>query len=145
MLAHQPATTAPRLNISTLEGAIIATLAILAFVYFGGAEALGAHPRWGMKIAYLAIASGLLMAFLAALAGQRWQLQLITFSTLLVISIAITTYGKTQFAASYAEDDFAGKLWFFGWIGALAASFSIITAVGANYRQRNKAISAPAI
>ncbi|ARU88671.1 hypothetical protein [Pseudomonas sp. M30-35] len=145
MLAQQSATTGSRFNLSTLEGAVIAALAILAFVYFGGPAALGAHPRWGMKIAYLAIASGLVMLFLATLASRRWQFQLITFSTLLIISIAITTYGKTQFAASYAEDDFAGKLWFFGWVGALAASFSIITAVGANYRQRNRAISAPAI
>lgn len=138
MLNTHAITAHPRRSLSTVKGAAIAALVILAFVFFGGSVTLGAHPFWGMKIAYFAIAAGVLMSTLATLAGQRSQLQLVTFATLLVISIAVTLYGKTQFAASYAEDDVAGKLWFFGWIAGLAASFSIITALIAIRLNRNK-------
>lgn len=136
MLSHSPSTPHSGFSLSTLAGSAIATVTLLAFVFFGGPEALGAHPLWGMKIAYLGIAGGVLMSVLATFCGQRRALQLITFTTLLLISIAITTYGKTEFAASYAEDDFAGKLWFFGWIAALAASFSIIVAITPNRSRR---------
>lgn len=139
MLSQTANSNHTRFNLSTLGGAAIAMAGVLGFVGFGGAQALGAHPFWGMKIAYFAIGAGLVMSVMAALAKQRLTQQLITFTTLLVISIAITTYGKTQFAASYAEDDFAGKLWFFGWIAALAASFSIVTAITTSWLARNKA------
>jgi hypothetical protein len=45
------------------------------------------------------------------------------------LAIAAATYGKAQFAASFAEDSFAGRLWYFGWIGIAAGDAIIVAAL----------------
>lgn len=136
MHAQQTPATTPRLSPPVIEGIVTAALAVLAFTYWGGTEALGAHPFWGLNIAYFAIAAGVVLTLLVNAIRQPRALQLVIFGTLLIISIAITAYGKTQFAASYAEDDFAGKLWFFGWISALTAVFGAITTLYITRRRK---------
>ena len=40
------------------------------------------------------------------------------FFAVLALSLIVAVVGKARFAASYADDQFAGQMWFFGWIGA---------------------------
>lgn len=108
----------------TFAGVIIAGL-LLAFAYMGGAASLGAHPWWAFKVGYLGVGAGaVLYLVLRAVRLPGWS-GLLGFGILLLGAIWVTATGKTRFAASYAEDAFAGQMWFFGWIGIFAAAFLV--------------------
>lgn len=36
----------------------------------------------------------------------------------MLASFGLATLGKARFAATFGEDQLAGQLWYFGWIGA---------------------------
>lgn len=80
------------------------------------ARPLGAHPWWSQKTLMIGAPMGVIAgALLGYLIGPARALFLAL--GLLVLAFATAKYGQTQFAASYAEDALAGKLWYFGWIG----------------------------
>ena len=106
---------------------LIAAGLVIALAAGGVSKALGAHPFWDVQIALIGAPIG---AVAATLLPARWAFAVIaalaTFS-----SYGLAHYGKTRFAASYAEDALAGQLWYFGWIGV--AAFAAL-AVGLAFR-----------
>jgi hypothetical protein len=94
----------------------------------GVPEALGAHPFWAAKVAYIGAAIGLGLALAIWRLRARFTVKLALAAGLLALTAGSTAMGKARFAASYAEDAFAGKMWFFGWIG-LVASFMLVVFV----------------
>lgn len=90
---------------------------------------LGAHPFWSDTVILIGLPIGLILAaVLAQTRLTRWQ------STAIVALFAGAAYlaatvGKARFAASYAEDGFAGQMWYFGWIATCALLAALIAAL----------------
>ncbi len=103
---------------------ILAIAISTAVVYlFDAAITWGAHPFWATQVILVGAAIGTVFYLLPLL---RPTVKLSLLIVLALTAFAIATYGKTQFAASYAEDTFAGQLWYFGWHATLAAGFAAI-------------------
>ncbi len=116
--------------------ASIAAILVLAFAYLGGTIQLGAHPFWSVQVAYIGIGVGLVVLFAAHLLGLAKARQIVLFGIGLIIAVAVAKYGKNGFAASYAEDRFAGKLWYYGWIATCSMAFSFLAAVNLSARKQ---------
>jgi len=113
--------------------ALIAALLVTdALGYFGLFGWLGAHPFWDIKIAVIGSNIGILFGLAMWWAGRSG---LLAGLILLGIAGGAATFGKARFVASYAEDAFAGKLWYFGWIGVAAGLSLLIFSVIASKRQ----------
>ncbi|MCP4208004.1 MAG: hypothetical protein GY767_13280 [Shimia sp.] len=109
--------------------ALIAALLMGALIALDVARPLGAHPWWSQKTLLIGTPIGLVLATVASLKLRPIPLT-ITFALTTALAIATAKYGQSQFAASYAEDQLAGKLWYFGWIATgatLSATFSALT------------------
>ncbi len=109
--------------------ALFAALLMGALIALDIARPLGAHPWWSQKTLLIGTPIGLVLATVASL-KLRPILLTITFAHTTALAIATAKYGQSQFAASYAEDQLAGKLWYFGWIATgatLSAAFSALT------------------
>ena len=100
--------------------ALIAALLMAALIALDIARPLGAHPWWSQKTLLIGAPLGLILATLANLKLRPLPLA-ISFAIATALAFATAKYGQTQFAASYAEDQFSGKLWYFGWIATGAA------------------------
>ncbi|WP_166416505.1 hypothetical protein [Cochlodiniinecator piscidefendens] len=86
----------------------------------------GAHPWWSQKAVLIGAPIGIVLAAGASLLNLSHITRSIAFILLFAAAFGIAKYGQTQFAASYAEDALAGKLWYFGWMGtAIMASASV--------------------
>ena len=96
--------------------AIIALFVPIALAWFGLSRILGAHPYWEVQTIAIGAPIGLAAAFGMFFAGLNHKVTAITSIALLLGSMAGATYGKAVFVASYADDRFAGQLWYFGWI-----------------------------
>lgn len=107
--------------------ALIAALLMAALIALDIALPLGAHPWWSQKTLLIGAPIGLILATLAGLKLRPLPLT-ITFALATTLAFAAAKYGQTQFAASYAEDQFAGKLWYFGWIATGATLAATLTA-----------------
>lgn len=87
-------------------------------------QTLGAHPWWSHTVVLIGLPIGVGMA--AALGFSRLSRlgRILVTAALTGLGFGIATLGKARFAASYAEDAFAGQMWYFGWIAtcALAAA-----------------------
>lgn len=87
-----------------------------------------AHPSWSLSGLGIGMIIGL--AGLAVAAGlTKWRgvrpLPIaLGFVALLIIAIACTKFGKAGFVNSYAENRLAGKFWYFGYMGTIAAVFA---------------------
>ena len=86
---------------------------------------LGAHPWWAVQVALIGAPIGALVAMAPFTQGKRLLLGLVV----LALCAGAAYYGKTQFAASFAEDAFAGRMWYFGWIGIAAGDAIIVAAL----------------
>lgn len=103
--------------------AVVCALALPpVLAWFGLSRTLGAHPFWDFRTALIGAPVGV-VAGLAASTLTRWP-RIAVAVAVLAAATAMAVYGKTRFAASYAEDALAGKLWYFGWIG-IAAGLSL--------------------
>jgi hypothetical protein len=85
---------------------------------------LGAHPFWSASATYLGLGLGALIATVSHLIlsrHPRWRkLHLGIFVSLTIIGITASTYGKIDFVASFADDRFAGRVWYYGFIFFIA-------------------------
>tara|TARA_R110002049_G_scaffold4718_12_gene33444 strand:+ start:1930 stop:2409 length:480 start_codon:yes stop_codon:yes gene_type:complete len=115
-----------RSDYRSLEGDImrqglIATVVLLA-LFLGQFTGLWvpflAHPFWASQGA---LVGGLIGAAAGIVLGQGRVWALWAGLVLLAATGAITLYGKAEFAASYAEDAVAGKIWYFGYFATMAA------------------------
>lgn len=73
----------------------------------------GAHPQWATQVLLSGVVIGTMLAIVTMRVSVSWRM--IGFSVVAVISYLIANTGKNRFAASYAEDAFAGQMWYFGW------------------------------
>ena len=101
--------------------AAISACVILVLAWFGLTSYLGAHPvAWPLQVALFGAPIGALISVVAGLIVPSKLLRGILFVTLLLAAWGLAHYGKTRFAASYAEDQLAGQIWYFGWIATCA-------------------------
>ena len=99
--------------------AALAGVILPAVLAWGGLfRWLGAHPWWDIKTALIGAAIGVVL--FVVLEWLRPGLSFWVGLLVLVVAILVSSIGKSRFAASFAEDAFAGKLWYFGWIGIAA-------------------------
>ncbi len=106
---------------------ILAACVMALVAYFDLPKAFGAHPWWSVKTVLIGTPIGLILALVASFTPVPPLGRLLTFTALLALAYGLAFYGKTQFAASYAEDALAGKLWYFGWLGVSSALAAIVT------------------
>ena len=123
-----------RMKISGISPYLIAAIVVITAANFGMSKLLGAHPFWSVKIAWIGVPLGLLLALLVR--RQPWVTRLVAFSAALVASSLAAHFGRLRFAASFADDRLAGQFWFYGWIG-VAASVSAFTAALLTPRARS--------
>ena len=107
--------------------ALIAALLMAALIALDVTRPLGAHPWWSQRTLLIGAPIGLILATLAGLKLRPLPLT-ITFAIATALAFAAAKNGQTQFAASYAEDQLAGKLWYFGWIATGATLAATLTA-----------------
>lgn len=98
--------------------------------------ALGAHPLWATQVL---IVGALIAMTLHAVLRPRVTAKFAVMIVVCLVAYGVATYGKTAFAASYAEDAFAGQLWFFGWHVAAATGFATIGALAQRAAQLMRA------
>lgn len=91
-------------------------------------ETLGAHPWWARQVILIGAPVGILLSLglwaLRLKRGVRLGVALLA----LIAAYLIARAGHMGFAASYAEDRFAGQMWYFGWIATGAALAALATA-----------------
>ena len=106
---------------------VIAAITTLTFAYLGGPKSLGAHPFWAIRVAIFGAAIGAVVAVLLGRLPRSWLI--LGFVTLLIGAMISAYLGKAEFAASYAENAVAGRVWYFGWILAMAGLTGLISSL----------------
>lgn len=121
--------------IYNLGAAIVSVGVTLVLAWLGVTSFLGAHPvAWPFQVALIGAPIGAIIAISAGFVLQSKMVRLIFFVVLVLIAWGLAHYGKIEFAASYAEDQLAGKFWYFGWI----ATCAMATATLATLASRQK-------
>ncbi len=112
-----------------------AFVAVGMLAWAGIPEWLGAHPYWAVRIGWTGGAVGVVLV--AVMIAFR-----VTATTRIGIGLAglglafaVARIGAARFAASYAEDALAGRMWFFGWI-TVAAALTLVLQALAVWRRR---------
>jgi hypothetical protein len=118
-----------------LKAGVGAAAAVVVLTLAGAWEALGAHGYWAAKAGYVGAALGLAGAVgLAGLQVAGWA-RLGLAALVLGGAGASAHFGKLAFVGSYAEDQLAGKLWFFGWFGVTAGIVMTVAALAGLWRR----------
>lgn len=126
---RQPPALIPAALTTALTTMIPVVLVIGALTYFDVPKSLGAHPWWSQKVLLIGAPFGVVLSGLVGLVARSAQSRLVFFFFATLAAFTVAHYGKTQFAASYAEDAFAGKLWYLGWVVTGAALTGWLLAV----------------
>ena len=108
-----------------LAGLVAAAVLVLA-AYSGASQALGAHPFWAVQIVWIGVGLGMVLFGLSRFWRVRQLVKLGVAVICLGLSWGVTSVGKTRFAASYAEDFVAGRMWYLGWIAFAAFAFAVL-------------------
>jgi hypothetical protein len=104
--------------------------------WLGLTSYLGAHPvAWPIKVALIGAPIGAIIAIAAGFVLPSKPARIGLFSALLIAAFGVAHYGKVEFAASYAEDQLAGKFWYFGWIATCAMATSVLTSLASRQNQ----------
>ncbi len=119
-----------------MAAAAIAAVVVVGFALAGGTQGLGAHPWWAANVGYIGAGIGAVVWGVLLAAGMRRRWLLLGALALLVVAGVMTTIGKTNFAASYAEDALAGRFWYFGWIPLMASGFGVIASLASGILRR---------
>ncbi len=110
------------------------TLAVAVAAYFSGAtETLGAHPFWAGNTILLGTPIGLVLGYFST--RLPFISATVGLAGLTLVFFAIANLGKSRFAASYAEDTFAGQMWFFGWHAVVMFALATLFVAAANLRR----------
>jgi len=118
-----------RMNISAKREifvAIVVAISLVVLAHLGVTTALGAHPWWSLKIAYIGVGIGAGIYFLMSFWHQSTRTKLLVSVIFLTNSTIFVWLGKARFVASYGDDIFAGKMWFYGWMAVVAWIFVLI-------------------
>lgn len=107
--------------------AMTSTSVLLALAgWLGVTRALGAHPYWAQQVVWIGIAIGGAVFVLSRLWHRHRWMKLALAAVLLGLSYAVAEEGKARFAASFAEDFMAGRMWYFGWMAVVAFAFVLL-------------------
>lgn len=90
----------------------------------GMSRALGAHPWWDVQTALIGAPIGVAVG-LVAMVLPRWS-RVGAAVTVLACAALAAGWGKAEFAASFAENALAGRLWYFGWMGVAAGVSAVL-------------------
>ena len=115
--------------------AFIVILVAATAQVFGLAERLGAHPWWADKVIWIGVPVGFGLAATAWILRLPRGMRYLGFAGLTAAAFFVAQTGKLRFAASYAEDMFAGQLWYFGWIATCALAFATLATISWATRQ----------
>ena len=108
-------------------------IAIAIAGYFSNAtQTLGAHPFWADKTILLGTPIGLILGYYSV--RLPYARAIVGLVGLTVVTFAIAHTGKTRFAASFAEDAFAGTMWFFGWHAVVICAIAALFVAAANLK-----------
>ena len=108
---------------------LFAAIVVILGANIGLTEILGAHPFWAVSIAWVGVPIGLIAAFVVKHLGWSWRIRSLTFLVCLAIAYGVAHFGKDRFAASFAEDALAGRMWYFGWIAVAATATASMAAI----------------
>lgn len=125
------------MGLNTL-GALVAIVLLLVSNWLKLPEHFGAHPNWSGKVLFIGGALGILMSTTISVFASNVKLliPLVMFDTIFFLGAIAAYWGKTEFTASYAENAFAGQLWFFGWIAVAAGMSGLVSSATRYYRSR---------
>ena len=108
---------------------IFAALVVIVSANAGLTETLGAHPFWSISVAWIGVPVGLVLAILVKRMGLAWVYRVLAFLALAIAAYAVAVTGKERFAASFAEDTMAGRMWYFGWIAICGFVAALVAAL----------------
>lgn len=117
-------------------GAVLAICLLVFSAWIKMPEHFGAHPYWAGKVLFIGGALGIFAssAFSVFASDMRLFVPLVLFDTVFFLGAVSAYWGKSEFAASYAENEFAGQLWFFGWIAIAAGLSGLVSSAVRHYR-----------
>lgn len=118
-----------RLTQSDAIAGVLAASLMLVAGFLDLSEYAGAHPFWSSSVIYIGVPLGIIFAGVVRALGLGRTLRLVLYAALLAAAIWITYSGKTRFAASFAEDRFAGQMWYFGWIAIATFGTALLARV----------------
>jgi hypothetical protein len=102
--------------------ALLVTVALIAASLLGMTVFLGAHPLWSVRTGVIGSTGGLVVYAVLRLARLR-PTPLAIFGALALAALGlVVVQGKAFFVASFSENALAGRFWFLGWFGVMAAS-----------------------
>ena len=117
------------MRISLVTPYIFSALVVILAANAGLTELLGAHPFWSIAIAWIGVPIGLILPIATRWLDLRWLVRVLIFAVALAATFALASYGKERFAASFAEDRAAGRIWYMGWIATMAFASAFIAAL----------------
>ncbi|MFY0596707.1 MAG: hypothetical protein JXQ85_09775 [Cognatishimia sp.] len=110
--------------------AVLTTLGLALLAWLADIPTqFGAHPWWGQKVLMTGALIGLALGVAVHWISKGHMVAAILLIATALVGFAVAKYGQTQFAATFAEDRFAGTLWFFGWHVTSAFAFAGITSL----------------
>lgn len=96
---------------------------------FDATQLLGAHPWWSRQVLIYGLIPGFLLAWAAYRTGLTHRIRIALPALLALAAFGTASWGKAQFAASFAENTLAGQVWFYGWIAACAFAAAACAAI----------------
>lgn len=88
---------------------------------------LGAHPWWSLTILWIGTPIGIALGVLLSFSGLKKSSAVAGLVSATILAYALAYWGKTAFAASYAENHLAGQAWYFGWIAVATFGAAAVT------------------
>lgn len=108
---------------------LLLPLILAAFaVAFALPLGLGAHPQWATTVIWIGAPVGIGLGF--ATSRTPALPRAVLAAALTLAAFATARYGRAEFGASFAEDMFAGQLWYFGWIATCASAAFAASSLG---------------
>lgn len=107
-----------------LTGPIVATVALALAWAADLPKGFGAHPWWSTDVLWMGGGVGILAGILVSLT-PRWTSAVL--AVLAIFGFASARWGGLEFAASYAENQTAGVLWYWGWLTAVGFGAAALT------------------
>jgi len=121
---------------------VFALCTLYLMEHFGFWTGFLSHPFWSQKVNWTGMGIGfavsLILHMLVKVNRRRLFLTALVFAVAAIGLFFLTSISKETFAASFAENQLAGKLWFFGFMAYIAALFTLASfAVTALLTEKN--------
>ncbi|MGB7287251.1 MAG: hypothetical protein WBC71_10000 [Salaquimonas sp.] len=120
---------------SNLAGLFFAASILFLIEYFGFWTGILTHPFWSSMVNWFGMGIGFVVALILLLISGGRSKTLGIFSLVLILfalgAYFTTVHFKEVFAASYAENVLAGKMWYFGFMAFVASLFALLALIPA--------------